>query len=308
MMMNRLKLNTKRGISVLRSWSSSFIQNNTILVFSNDLPIGLGETQRYDDDKISITVGIGTLQTSSPGCYRIIDNEDFVTIGTATFHELRHYERMTSDNGPKEIQISDLSKYNNRDYYEYNHDIMPHEIEVEYYGVMSMWNHLDILSPKYANELMFDHLTRRTTETIYSFPYPDGGFISREQVEDLFEDAYEKSLTSKRNLPPGYLKMTDEISMMLSDGTGFPRREYAQIYNDLVVNCTDEKMASLVSYLHPELQKFYPDVDFDKINPEHIFKCPILETPDEIKARIAEDLFSLGVSEISEDPGISPSL
>lgn len=306
MMTNRLKLNIKRGTDILRSWSTSFIQNNDTMIFSNKLPIGSGKTQRYDD-KILITVGIGSLQTNIPGYYHHLDDIDFITIGTTMFHEFAHYKCMTENKSSKEIQMSDLSKYNNMSYYDYNHDIMPHEIEAEYSGVTTMWDYLNHLSPKYADELMFNHLTRRTTETIYSFPHPDGGFTSREQVENLFEDAYEKSLTSKRILPSGYLKMTDEISMMLSDGTGFPRREYAQIYNDLAVNCTDEKMASLVSYLHPELQKLYPDVDFDKISPEHIFKCPISETPDEIKARIAEDLFSLGVSEISEDSGISLS-
>lgn len=305
--MTKLKLNTKRMINILSLWSDPFMQDDDIITFSNNFPIGKGETRRRDDNKISIFVGIGSLQTDIPKCYRPINDEDFMTIGTVMFHELMHYKRMTTDKGPKEIQISDLSKYNNYNYYICNHDIMPHEIEAEYSGVTTMWDYLNHLSPKYADELMFNHLTRRTTKTSYSIPYPEGGFTSRDQVENLFEDAYEKSLTSKRNLPPGYLKMTDEISMMLSDGIGFPRMEYAPIYNNLVASCTDEKMASFVSYLHPELQKFYPDVDFNKISPEHIFKCPISETPDEIKARMAEDLFSLGVSEISEDSGISLS-
>lgn len=110
-----------------------------------------------------------------------------------------------------------------------------------------------------------------------------------EQVKNLFEMAYENSLTSERHLPPGFLKTDDEVATLISGGDIMPRREYADLYNQSAVSCTDEKMASVVANLHPGLQYMCPDIPFDAF--------PVYETP--------EDAFARAVEEISDDPGIT---
>lgn len=42
---------------------------------------------------------------------------------------------------------------------------------------------------------------------LYMIERPEGGFQSKQQVKDLFDEAYEKSLTEKRSLPEGFLLM-----------------------------------------------------------------------------------------------------
>lgn len=301
-LMTKLQMTINRGIDTLKTWAVPFVQDGDELTFSNNLDIGFGEMRMLNKGKIRMTIGIDPLQTKFFNRYQSMPDENFVTIGVTMYHELTHYKRMTTDKGPKEIQMSDLSKYNNRAYYEFNHEMMPHEIEAEYSGVISMWDQLRKSYPKYADELMFTHLTRRTTETSYMFPYPENGFRSRDQVENLFETTYENSLTSKRHLPPGFLKTKDEVAILISGSDIIPKREYAELYNQLVVSCTDEKMASIVSGLHPELQCLYPGISFDEIKPERMLNVSIHKMPE--NDDLSEDTFARAVKEISDNHGM----
>lgn len=147
-------------------------------------------------------MGISPLTTTFPVKYLPIKDSDFVKIGVTTFHELTHCKRSLSDNTPKEIQISDLSKCYNKEYYYAEHHKLPHEIDAEYSGVMSMWSLLEREWPDDADRLMFDYLDYRTeksgqTRKLYMIERPEYGFQSKQQVKDLFNEAYEKSLTEK---------------------------------------------------------------------------------------------------------------
>lgn len=51
----------------------------------------------------------------------------------------------------------------------------------------------------------------------------------------------------------------------------------------------DRKVASLVAYIHPELQELYPSLDFKKLDPEIVFGMPMPESPKEIMDRIYQD-------------------
>lgn len=52
-------------------------------------------------------------------------------------------------------------------------------------------------------------------------------------------------------------------------------------------------MASLVSYLHPSLQKMYPELDFEELRPEAVFGIPIPEIPEDSRIRpfLKKDFF-----------------
>ena len=69
-------------------------------------------------------------------------------------------------------------------------------------------------------------------------------------------------------------------------------------------------MASLVAYLHPELQDLYENLDFKDLDPEHIFGLKMPETREEIIKRvntskmdsvINEDDFTKAVESIPMD-------
>lgn len=175
---------------------------------------------------------------------------------------------------------------------------LPHEIDAEYTGVMAMWDKLSELYPNKADRLMLEHLMDRAANTVYMIDLPEEGFQSQEQVETLFEQAYDNAF---RELPPGFLRSEDETARMLTTEDRVLRPEYAPIYNRLTAagDQMDEMMASLVSYIHPELQDTYSDIDFDELDPSHIFKIPMPETSEEIRDRLnMDDSFTRAVESL----------
>lgn len=167
--------------------------------------------------------------------------------------------------------------------------MFPHEIDAEYTGVMSMWAYLGRECPDDADRLMFDYLTYKASNTIYIFNIPEDGFHSKEQVELLFENAYNKSVKEKRYLPADFLKSDDEIARLFTTESGILNTDYAPFYKQLMMSATgeefDRKMASLVSYIHPELQELY-QYPFERMTPTIEFASKLPETTDEIRNKI----------------------
>lgn len=209
----------------------------------------------------------------------MMTDSDFVKIGVTMFHELAHYSQNVDSDVPKEILFSDLSKYRNRQYYKDKWHRMPHEVDAE-------------ISSDTADMLMLDRLSDRTKpgKTKYMPQKPNDGFQSKEQADSLFETAYNNSLTIKRVLSDEFLRSSDEIAQMLTDGDGIIRMEYYPFYYQTQKAGTgremDLKMASLISCIHPELQALYPSLDFKELKPEHIFGMSMPETKEEILDRI----------------------
>lgn len=293
-------IKSNRAFHLLSIWSRQYLKNNENeikLKFDESMKLGLGSMDEKNDLMI---IGIKPYKRNPIFGGQHIKDADFVKIGVTVFHEITHHEQRTEDNIPEEIQLSELSKYMNPDYYYHNHHILPHEIDAEYGGIMKMWSKLEEEFPDRADELMLAHLTDRATKTIYMIDMPEKGFTSKEQVESLFEQAYETSLSAQmkdglitRGLPTGYLKSDDEVARFISTEYHTPRLQYTTIYNKLTAppsgEVMDRMMASLVSYIHPELQADYPDIDFDKLEPSHVFKVQMPETSEEIRERLGLD-------------------
>lgn len=306
-----LNLNMKSAIQQLQKWGVSYIGHQIDLQFSETQKIGHGKIEHSDiQGTPAITIGVYPLRMSFWRSYLPVKDSDFVKIGVTTFHELSHYKHSLSDMTPKEILTSDLSKCHNNEYYHTVHHKLPHEINAEYSGVMSMWSALESEWPDAADRLMFDYLDYRTEESdrvrkLYMIERPEGGFQSKQQVKDLFNAAYEESLTGKRHLPDTFLTFDDDTSRLLAtdDGRGV-RTEYVPVYMELskadTGMDTDLMMASLVSHVHPELQDMYARIDFEKLEPAEIFESPVPETTEEIRSRLGYgDSFTEGVDYIT---------
>lgn len=283
---NLLNIKNKQALTLLKRWFDNVNQNGKQYVSLNfliDAPIGHGAA-KYDIDKnfYEIEIGIAPLSTSLFAKHQTVNDLDFIKTGITMFHELAHYERSTSDDTPKEILISDLSKYQNKHYYLQNWAKLPHEIDAEYTGVMTMWEHLEIEFPETAESLMLEYLTVRAGTTNYMINVPENGFQSREQVETLFETAYAKALDEKQNLPKDFLRSDDEIAKVFTTDEYVIRADHYPFYNQLMTAKTGQeltlKMASLVSYFHPELERAYPKLDFKELKPSVVFGTPMPET------------------------------
>lgn len=306
-------MQNKKVFNLLNGWAKSYLQSNNYdmqIRFNEDIPMGNGTT---NEDIHNITIGIHPVKLNGLSKYQQIEDNQFVKIGITMFHELSHHEQKTNDNIPKEIILSDLSKYGNLQYYKKNWYQMPHEIDAEYGGVMQMWSKLKGEFPDKADRLMLDHLTYRAENTLYMINMPEEGFTSREQIDTLFDQAYDRSLSERfeedvcyRKLPSGFLRSDDEVAKLLTNNDRTPRLEYVHIYQQLITPNTgshmDTMMSSLVSIIHPELQEKYPAIDFDELNPAKVFGIPVLETTDEIRKRLnLHDDFTNAVNSLPTD-------
>lgn len=291
---NNLNLKNKQAFKTLEQWANEQSINMGLTInfhFSPSLSMGSGFVEFGDDlSSHQMVIGTSPLSQSIFSKNQPTDDLTFVKLGVTTFHELSHVEQHVSANTPKAVLLSDLSKHGNNQYYKENWNKFPFEIDAEYVGVTTTWSYLKELSPTHADHLMLEHLTDRAERTIYMIKIPDNGFQSKEQIESLFEEAYDWSLDCKRNFPLGFLRFDDEISKLLTVDRGILDRKYEPFYRQLMMTETGEeldlKMASLVSYLHPELQTKYPKLDFITLYLERIFGIPMPETREEIKDRI----------------------
>lgn len=303
MMRNKstLKLNTTAAMRKITGWKLDYPNNEFVnLKFTDAEILGNGRTRYFEcSDSVDMYIGIAPLSTSFFNRRIPINDLDFVIMGTTFFHEMAHYQGHVSNNTDDNIMFPDLSTQHNNNYYHAVHHLLPHEIDAEYSGVMSMWNALESEYPDTADKLMFDYLDYRTassdrTKKLYMIERPEGGFSSKQQVKDLFNEAYEKSLTDKRYLPDELLGYSDDISKLITtdDRRGI-RIEYVPIYLTLSKaesgSDLDLKIASLVSYIHPELQNIYRGIDFNELEPIKVFGLPIPETTDEVRLRLGYD-------------------
>ena len=141
-----LKLKNKEVFKLLNNWSDDMLKTTEIPVnfkFSDNLSIGRGLPQPVNKGLHLINVGIRPLSMSVFTRNQIVTDLDFLRIGAAMFHEFEHYRQITFKNIPKEILIGDLSKYKSMEYYNAVWHRMPHEIDAEYIGVMSMWEYVE---------------------------------------------------------------------------------------------------------------------------------------------------------------------
>lgn len=289
-----IKLRNKEAFDLLKIWSGRYLKDikaDATISFLPSHPIGTG-TMKYNinDNTCRISIGIAPISMSFFTQNEIMQDSDFVKIGVTMYHELTHFNRNISENTPHEILHSNLSTHQNKQYYIQSWNKLPHEIDAEFTGIMSMWSQLEGYCSDVADRLMMDYLTTKATTTKYVIDIPEEGFQTKQQVDELFEKAYDTALNEQRKLPYEFLRFDDDISKLLTTDEKILRTEYVPFYQQLAKARTgqelDLKMASLVSYVHPELQKLFPGIDFAGLEPTLVFDTSISETADKIKYRI----------------------
>lgn len=293
-----------KGFDQIKLWLKPYVQNKPLKIkFSDRLDMGRGsEKPNRSTEKRQLTIGCMPHSTSVFSRSVAMSDYDFIKISITAFHELAHFDQETSDDTSKEILTSLLSKCYNWKYYRANWEKFPHEINAEYKGVMTVWNRLrDLCEERFqgedakekgrqmADQLMLDYLTNKAENFVYIFKVPEDGLQSKEQVEALFEEAYDKSLNEKRDLPQNFKTIEGDVAKLFKPDDKGKYLDYNLFYMQLMNAQTgrelDLKMASLVSYLHPELQDA-SKLDFEELNPKLIFGISMPETSDELKSRL----------------------
>lgn len=294
------------------SWIDEYMIANHIkmkLQYDPDRKIVSGTT-KHENNKHQIVLGTSDSSIGNINNFGWMSEQDFVKLGVTLFHELAHCDQHIQDTS-KEILLSDLSKYKNADYYINNWHIMQHEIDAEYNGIISMWEKLDEMYPNKSDKLMFDYLRYReydeeNGEKVYIIKEPDEGYQSREQVHELFEQAYEDAAAQPKRF--GIMSLAaqrdrNEIARLFLTENRVPIPEYTRFSNMIETAHngyeSDVMMASIVSYIHPELQDEYPELDFRELEPHKIFGIYMPETIGEARERLGYDDFTAGVERIS---------
>ena len=313
-----LNLTNDKAIHILSNWSNQLLQHEKHIVkinFDESIDLGNGSiTHHAHSITHNIIVGIGPFDFSDSMKNDSMSDQTFIRICDTMFHEIAHYKQFVSKDTDREILISDLSKAGNPDYYGAMWHKKPHEIDAEWTGVLSTWEYLEEYYPKHADKLMCAFLSYKANNTIYPIKEPEGGFQSKEQADTLFEETYEKSVHEKQEFPEDHQRFDDEVIKMFLNEDGSLNQLYAPFDNALIKAKTgrelDLMMASLVAYLHPELQDLYENLDFKDLDPEHIFGLKMPETREEIIKRvntskmdsvINEDDFTKAVESIPMD-------
>lgn len=149
---------------------------------------------------------------------------------------------------------------------------------------------------------MLHFVNRRAANTDYMVKCPNDGFVSRTQVEDAFDQAYEKSLDQPRRFQPGFLRYEDEVSKLLTNES-ILRPEYQAHYKKLVGNVPgtekDRMMAALTLHLHPELVDEYPMSFVRALNAETVFGLPMPESSDESRTYLLNPAFASEIDRLS---------
>lgn len=191
------------------------------------LPVGDG--RRVDDLNTSgrVIVGVGTL---FKGVFNNrINDLDVVRTGVALYHELTYYHQDVNGLVSVEDAIGSLSGVGNKTLYELDRLRKPHEVQAEYTGVMSMWSvSNDVYGDDLANKCIVDYLNSRCNSVIetYYFERDDTTvFVVSENlkrdVEDAFEQAYDRSLNGERHIVTNLSKLSDESARLVSPGSDF---------------------------------------------------------------------------------------
>lgn len=202
-----------KALKLYNDWIEDYLMRSDIITdikYTSNTSIGNGLIQ-LDKNTCNIFLGIEGSSFESDTENNVVTDADFIKLGATLFHEFTHYEQNISKNMP-EIITSSISTVGNRNYYENNWNKFLHEIDAEYNGIMNMWDKLDEFysSPvnkltHKADRLMFKHLHSKIydkdgNKLIYMIEEPEGGFKSRNQVEELFEAAYENALKQPKSL------------------------------------------------------------------------------------------------------------
>lgn len=139
-----LNMNMVQAVKRLDRWASHAQRRKQEFEVHFDKELGLGQGVSLISPIGSmheIYIGIGDLPTKFPMNYKPLSDDSFIRLGIVLFHEITHCHQRMSEK--LEITASEISTYKNPNYYMNSWPELPHEINAEFTGVMSMWNVLD---------------------------------------------------------------------------------------------------------------------------------------------------------------------
>lgn len=236
------------------------------LQYTSDMSAG-NSLSHHTCDKHDIMLGTGTSFESEDS---LILNSVFTKLCVALFREFGHCDQFVSC-GSMDIVTSIISVYRNETYHEANKNVLLHEIDAEYTGIINTWNILDKLFGKISDIFIFDYMRERINgKAGYMITEPNERFSSREQIERLFKQAFENSMQNPRHFSLtelGEYEEKNDIVRILTEKNSKGQKilpDYTVITDKIMSARTglesDKMIASLMLYVYPELKTLFQQV------------------------------------------------
>lgn len=196
------------------------------------------------------------------------------------FHEYGHYLQNYGPMKHIETSVSEASVVGNKAYYISNWNRLPHEIAAEMAGVSLSWDAMSSMFPEQADGCMLEYVNFRARNTAYMLPVKDGGYASREEIEDSFALSLESSLSEPRRGDSGLQRMSNEAAALLKQGHANYKlspngRHFDMLISDVPGSKKDRLLAALAIHLHPDILDDHPELQDEDLTVEHEFGFPL---------------------------------
>lgn len=253
---------------------------------SEQMPVGSGKTDLYDNNQQFVMIGAKEFVTSK----RKPDDLMFITMGVSLFHEFKHCKQNRGEDIDKYAATNLVSTFGNDYYYIGNWRQMPYEIAAEYFGVMNMWAALlELCDVETIDKCLLSYINYRADNTSYFLSSVNGGYTDMDQVDAAFQKAYEDSIFGKRDPQPGLSGYPDEFVRLLQadEGVQSPYYEYFDKFIGTVSGEQKDRMlAAMVFHLYPDLKSWQPVLRSEEITFVSEFGKPFPEGTEESRERL----------------------
>lgn len=234
----------------------------------------------------AINVVVGTKEINHKRFYQNVSDELFVKTILNMYHESEHcYQKNVAfrqeqlDSYTERQLIQEIACHASNDYYENNGNYLLNasEIQAEQYGIMSVYKYLcdefpNVDTKEHERIVLGVVNSKMMDPEANYFVKQSTPFTSLQEVEDAFDDAYDKSFTQKR-----WFAMEDEpkdpVKVFMNDHEEAMEMYYK--YSTPVER--DRCIAAIALELHPEWLEQYPALQHMDLSYENVIAKPYKE-------------------------------
>lgn len=279
----------KALLNSIRSYFKSEYNMDVRVAIDYGMDVNLAKSSTGLKTKPSIVIGMKNARAKS---LFYIDRVNYTTAIVNIFHEMRHLENKF--NGfigcchKKEddvyIALSYMAQQGNIGYYSCNYYNNPYEIDAEYNGLKEAHNYLSIYFGKSNSEKMLvDYVNHKNEDKNSYFVEPKGKkyFQSYDEILKSLKNLFQESKRiGNRDYRDNQESINDEALSFI--------KSYAS--DEVVVSLHssqnsieyDKKIASIVSYIHPDYKKQIPVLNDVDLSFKSVFKTNIIFKEQEI--------------------------
>lgn len=237
-----------------------------------------------------VEIGINELEYAKDGKFHLsrdnveISDDIFARIILNMYHEKSHcvqknelFRQSNLDGHTRNQLVQEIACSASHKYYcgESNYRFNASEIQAEHYGIMCAYNYLCNEFPNVAekeHEHIILNIVNDKMMNLSYFVKQSKPFTSLQEVEDAFDDAYDKSFTQKRRFIMER-EPKDPVKIFMND-----HEDAKEMYcTESIAVKQDKYIAAIALKLHPEWLDAYPALQDMDLSYENVIAKPYIE-------------------------------